>query len=273
MLGSHTLPAHACRVAAALLAEACGRQGHLHLAAWLLHWSLGAAMRLQYQLVLYSRRQQLVQRQRRRVATATSVGDGGSAGSDDLAAQVLQLEQLAAGLEPGLDWQLVLALAGGGNGADGGATSQPGAASIPPARSRKAAAAAAAAAGGGRAPAGPAPSAAAALAALDEQAGLQLAAWQSALPAGTAACSITVLPSSDGGSLLISRLAPASGSDRDGGRNDGSGSGPSPPPLLVCLPVQPLSASLSQHPIRALRMDVDSREDTGGSGSSTSRYA
>lgn len=209
------------RMAAAALAEACGHQGRLHLAAWLLHSSLGASMRLQYQLVLYSRQQQLAQRQRRGVAAGDSGGD--------LAAQQQQLEEVAAALEPGLDWHLVAQLAG---------TAEPPPAAPAAARGRKAAAPKAAAAR-------TACDLAAALAALEQQAQQQLRAWQVELPGSTAACSVSVLPSSSGGSLLISRLAPA-GVD-----------GEAPPPLLVCLPVQQLSASLSQHPIRALRMDDD----------------
>lgn len=212
-----------------LLAEACGKAGHLHLAAWLLHSSLGSAMRLQYQLVLHSRRQQLLQRQRR------------GAGTADLSAQAEELERLESDvLQPELDWQLVLQLAGCSTAA--AARQQP--APAPAGRGRKAAPAPAADAS--------ASDAGAALAALDQQARQQLLAWQAVLPAGTVACSISVLSGSGGGSLLISRLAPA-----------GSGTaGDCLPPLLVALPVQQLSASLSQHPIRALRMD-----DEPGAGS------
>ena len=218
------------RAAAAALAEACGRQGYLRLAAWLLHSSLGAAMRLQYQLVLYSRRQQLAQRARR-----------GLAGGTDSAAQLEELEDLSAVLQSELDWQLVACLAGDAR--------EPAAAAAPPARGRKGAAAKAAAAA---TPADPA----AALAALEEQAAQALRAWQAALPAGTAACSVSVLPSSDGASLLFCRLPPA----------EGGGAGDRSPPLLVAVPVQQLSASLSQHPIRALQLD-----DEPGLGESVSR--
>jgi hypothetical protein len=211
------------RVAAGLLAEACGRAGHLHLAAWLLHASLGAAMRLQYELVLHSRRRQLLQRQLR--------GGGGA----ELAEQAAELERLEAGvLQPGLNWQLVAQLAGG---------AAPAPAQHPRAsgRGRKAAAA------GAGAPSEPA----AVLDALDSQAQQQLQAWLAALPAGTTACSVSVLPGSGGGSLLISRLAPTAGS---------AAADDAPPPLLLSLPVQQLSASLSQHPIRALRMDDDDEQ-------------
>lgn len=216
-LGRGQLAVH--RLAAAALAETCGTQGRLHLAAWLLHSSLGSAMRLQYQLVVFSRRQQLVQRQRRA---------GAAGGPVDATAQLQQLEGLAAGLELGLDWRLVAALAGSAVAAPTPAA---------PARERKAATKPAAAAAG----ADPA----AALAALEQQAQQQLQAWQAAMPAGTAACSIAVLPSGGGGSLLISRLSPADEA----------------PPLLVSLPVAQLSASLSQHPIRALQMDDDAAAD------------
>jgi hypothetical protein len=239
-LSSGLLSMH--RTAAGLLAEACGRQGFLHLAACLLHCSLGAAMRLQYQLVLFSRQQQLAQRQRRAAAAAYSGAGCGEA------VQVQQLEQLLAGLQPGLEWRLVRQLAGCVP-----QEQEPAAAMAPAARGRKASASKAAAVAA-------APDPMAALAALEQQAAEQLAAWQAALPAGTAACSISVLPGSSGGSLLISRLAPPGASGADGGAV--------PPPLLVSVPVQQLSASLLQHPIRALLMDDDG--DAGG-GAAVSR--
>ena len=245
-LSSGLLSMH--RAAAGLLAEACGRQGLLHLAAWLLHCSLGAAMRLQYQLVLFSRQRQLAQRQRRAASTADTGGGGGG----EAAAQAQQLEQLLAVLQPGLDWRLVRQLAGSMPPEQ---EQEPAAA--PAARGRKAPASKAASAAAAAAAA--APDTAAALAALEQQAAEQLAAWQATLPAGTAACSISVLPSSSGGSLLISRLAPA-GTSGD--------IGDVMPPLLVSLPVQQLSASLSQHPIRALLMDDEA--DAGG-GAAVSR--
>jgi hypothetical protein len=238
-LSSGLLSMH--RTAAGLLAEACGRQGFLHLAAWLLHCSLGAAMRLQYQLVLFSRQQQLAQRQRRAVSATVDSGGGGEA-----AAQIQQLEQLLLWLQPGLDWRLVRQLAGC-------VPQEQEPAAAPAARGRKAPASKAAAATA-------TPDPVAVLAALEQQAAEQLAAWQAALPAGTAACSISVLPSSSGGSLLISRLAPAGAS--------GDAGGAIPPPLLVSVPVQQLSASLSQHPIRALLMDDDG---DAGSGAAVSR--
>lgn len=213
------------RAAAAALAEACGRHGYLHLAAWLLQTSLGAAMRLQYQLVLHSRRQQLAQRARR-----------GLLGAD---AQPEQLEQLSAVLHLGLDWQLVACLAG--------SISSSSSEAVPaPARGRKGGAAKAAAAASSGDPA-------AALAALEHQAAQQLHSWQDALPSGTATCSVSVLPSSGGSSLLVCRLPPADAAAL--------------PPLVVALPVQQLSASLSQHPIRALQMDEDA-----GMGEAVSRW-
>lgn len=216
---------HLSRAAAAALAEACGRHGYLHLAAWLLQSSLGAAMRLQYQLVLHSRRQQLAQRARR-----------GLLGDD---AQPEQLEQLSGVLDLGLDWQLVGCLAG---------SSSSSSEAVPaPARGRKGGAAKAAAAVSSGDPA-------AALAALEQQAAQQLRSWQDALPSGTATCSVSVLPSRGGSSLLVCRLPPA---------DTGSAA---LPPLLVALPVQQLSASLSQHPIRALQMDEDA-----GTGEAVSR--
>ncbi|KAL4433955.1 hypothetical protein ABPG75_000396 [Micractinium tetrahymenae] len=227
------LPAH--REAAALLAAECGRLGYLHLAALLLHYSLGAALQLQYQLVLFSRRQQLAQRQRR--------GMGASDAAADLPAQLRQLERLSAVLQPALDWQAVRQLAcGNAASSDLPAARAQRGRRVPATAATKAAAAAAAAAG--------AASPAAALAVLEQQAAQQLQAWQAALPAATAACSISALPGSQGGSILISRLAPA-----------GPPGEPPLPPLLVALPVQQLSASLSQHPIRALRMDDDAADD------------
>ena len=185
-------------------------------------------MRLQCQLVLYSRGQQLEQRARR-----------GLLGEAD--ARPEALEELSAVLDLGLDWQLEGCLAGSSNSSEAPAAA--------PARGRKGGAAKAAAAPASSDPA-------AALAALEQQAAQQLRSWQSALPAGTAACSVSVLPSSGGSSLLICRL-PSAGSC--------SGSG-ALPPLLVALPVQQLSASLSQHPIRALQLD-----DDAGPGEAVSR--
>ncbi len=175
-------------------------------------------MRLQYQLVLHSRRQQLAQRAQRGLLAEAD-------------AQPEQLEQLSAVLDLGLDWQLVGCLAG---------SSREAAPAAAPARGRKGGAAKAAAAITSGDPA-------AALAALEQQAAEQLRAWQAALPAGTAACSVSMLPSSGGSSLLICRLPPA---ESDAGSV-------AQPPLLVALPVQQLSASLSQHPIRALQLDDD----------------
>ena len=199
----------------------------MHLAAWLLQSSLGAAMRLQYQLVLHSRRQQLAQRARR-----------GLLGEAD--AQPELLEQVSAVLDLGLDWQLVGCLAG---------SSSETATAAAPARGRKGGAAKAAAASASGDPV-------AALAALEGQAAEQLRSWQAVLPAGTAACSVSVLPSSGGSSLLICRLPAAKG---------GAGTA-ALPPLLVAMPVQQLSASLSQHPIRALQLDEDA-----GPGEAVSR--
>ncbi len=229
-----------CRSAAGLLAEACGRQGHLHLAAWLLHCSLGAAMRLQYQLVLHSRCQQLLQRGQRADAAA----------ADQLASQAAELARLGADvLEPGLDWQLMQQLAG--LGVDCAAAPQQ-SAGVHVGRGRKGAAS--------RAPAPAVCDPATLLAALNEQAQQQLLTWQAALPAGTAVCSVSCLPGSSGGShLLISRLAPNLGGN--------AAAGGQLPPLLVALPVQQLSASLSCHPIRALRMD----DAAGSEGSSVGR--
>lgn len=231
---NNALPAslRACREAAALLAVECGRLGYLHLAALLLHCALGAALQLQYQLVLFSRRQQLAQRQRR----GMGVGDAAS----ELPAQLQQLERLSAVLLPQFDWQVVQQLAI----CSSASASKPAAASA--SRGRRAPAAAAAAG---------VPSCAAALAALDQQAARQLQAWLASLPADTAVCSIGTLPGSQGGSILISRLSP--------GASVGE---PPRPPLLVVLPVQQLSASLSQHPIRALRLDDDAADDACSAG-------
>lgn len=240
LYGAHTLLllVPCCRSAAALLAAECGRLGYLHLAAWLLHASLGAAMRLQYQLVLFSRRQQLAQRQRRG-------GTAGVASTDSLQAQLEGMDQLAEVLEASLDWKAVLQLGDDSGGTNSSTTGE--VAATPAARRRRAAGTAASKA----APMARTPAAdpLALLAGLDQHAAQQLQAWQESLPGTTATCSISTLPGDHGGSILISRLAPA-------GSSSGCGR-PSLPPLLVSVPVQQLTASLSQHPIRALRLDDD----------------
>ena len=193
----------------------------------------------------------------------------GSGGGDAGCEQERQLGQLATVLEAGLDWELVGEIAGG----PGSCCSSTQldrvaeAAALPAARDRKAAGASKGAGTAAAATAAPASSPAAALAALDRQAQHLLQAWQAALPSGTATCSISVLPTAGGGTgsgcLLISRLAPA---DEKAAGTPAEG-GSAAPPLLVCLPVPPLSASLSQHPIRALQLDNgDDGGDSGDSG-------
>ncbi len=180
--------------------------------------------------MLFSRRQQLAQRQRRGMGTGYA--------ASELPAQLQQLECLSKVLQPEIDWQVVQELACGGS------TSKPAAASAP--KGRRAPAPAATAGLQDLAPA---------LAKLEQQAAQQLQAWLAPLPADTAVCSISTLPGSKGGSILISRLSPAACAGE-----------PPLPPVLAVLPVQQLSASLSQHPIRALRLDDEAADDACSAG-------
>lgn len=200
--------------AASLLAEVAGKAGRLHLAALLLHLSLGGAMRLQYRLVLHTKARQLVIRAARGAEVPGS------------AMQRRELHELLELLNAGLDWQAVQQL---GSEADG--------APAAPARGKKAVAGGAARAT--IANAGSQPPNSELLAALDAQAEQALRSWMAALPAGTA---VVALGTGCGGTSIVAcRLEPGGASV----------------PLLMSLPAHPLSASLSEHPIRALRMDDD----------------
>ena len=212
------------RAAAAELARACGQRGQLHLAAVLLQASLGATMRLQHRLVAHSKAQQ-AQR-------------GGQGGRPSQEAAHLDL------LTSGLDWGVVEELGGLATAAgDAG----PSARASAPARGRGAQRAQEAAA-----PALDAGRRQACLAALEAQAQAALQRWLAALPAGTAVCSVSPrLSRREGGpppALLVCRLAPG-----------GAG-----PPLVVELSVPGMEASLSQHPIRALCMDVEMADASAG---------
>lgn len=144
-------------------------------------------------------------------------------------------------LTSGLDWGLVEELGVGGAAAEDGGPSAP-------ARGR----------GGQRAQQAAAPASAAGrrqacLAALEAQAAAALQRWLAVLPDGTTVCSVSPRLSRRAGgppaALLVCRLAP----------------GGTVPPLVVELSVPSMEASLSQHPIRALCMDVE-LADASGSG-------
>eukprot|EP00887_Chlorella_sp_A99_P003555 scaffold7.g3555.t1 len=149
------------------------------------------------------------------------------------AAQMREHAEVAAVLEAGLDWEAVQQL-----GAGAAAFPAPEAAA-PSGRGRRGATA-----GRGARAAVTAPPMQELLAALDSQAERALEHWMDALPADAAVCSMAV--GAGGGSIVVCRLVP-------GGSL----------PLVVSLPAAPLSASLSQHPIRALSMGDE--EETGGS--------
>ena len=201
----------------------------MHLAALLLHLSQGAAMRLQYRLVVHTKAQQLALRQRRGAEVA-DVAEGRREQQQGLA-------DLAAMLDDGLDWQAVQQL--------GGAAAAPaaqGGPAGPSGRSKRAGAGA----GAGRSVRGAGASTPPdnALATLEMQAEQALRRWLAALPSNTPVCSLAV--SYSGASVVVCRLDP-------GGAL----------PVVVSLPAPSLSASLSRHPIRALSMDDEPGNSSG----------
>ena len=223
-----------CRVAAAHLAAECGRAGQPHLAALLLHASLGATMRQQYRLVLYTKLQQLQQRAGR--AAASAPGSQQEEQQEQCAALESALQQLC---DP-LDAQLLRQLAGWE------AAGQASQAAAPAAKGRRRGAGAAAAA------TCLPPEPVALVAALEAQAEEALGRWVGSLPQGTVVCSLSSQPglSIAGGRderLVVSRIAAGA------------------PPLVLQLPVpaEEAGGGLAQHPIKALSMEPEA----AGSGS------
>lgn len=209
-----------CRLVAAHLASECGRSGYVHLAALLLHTSLGATMRQQYRLVLHTKLQQLQR--------------AGRAAGADVEQQRSVLQAALSQLGEPLEEVLVCQLAGQGAAVPALPASQA-------AKGRRRAAA----------PAAPNPAPAQdLLAALDQQAEAALRRWMAALPEGTVVCSLGSAPSSStsssrdpGGAsehLVISRLATGAA------------------PVILQLPApEALAAGAAQHPIRALSLDPE----------------
>jgi separase len=239
---------HLQRLAAARLAELCGARGRLHLAAALLHGSMGATMQLQHRLVLHTRAAAAAQRRRR--------GAEPDAGAE--AATAAAARALPAGLDP----ELVRLLARGGDASSA-------AAAAPAARQgRRGGKAAAPAPPPAPAPAQDAAAVDAALEALDAQAAATLSAWLASLPAGTAACTLGVHPRSLPTSLAPMPGGPAAPPPPWGDRVVVSRLQAGRAPLLVELPVAALQAGgpSSHHPIRALRLDDEEEEQGGGGG-------